>query len=193
MNKLKLILAILISVAFCTTVEVLHQQNHDLVRQVTQQQQELNLTHTQLQQVQHRLAVAEGQLGYLAKNQTPVQVTAYTKVSSPSTHFADGRSVDHVYAVQRHSLPDNAVVYIALSPTAQSRLHAHMHDYIVLIQKRTHRKVVARFVDYMPSEARPVVDVFFADQRQAILWGRRADYYAVNISSVNSPFRSISD
>jgi 3D (Asp-Asp-Asp) domain-containing protein len=189
MNKLKLFLALIISVAFCTTVEVLHKQNHDLVRQVHQQQQELNLTHTQLQQVQSRLAVAEGKLGYLAKNQTPVQVTAYTKVSSPSSHFADGRSVDHAYAVPHHTLPDNAVVYVALSPTAQSHLHAHIHDYIVLIHKHTHQHVIARFVDLMPSESRPVVDVFFADQKQALLWGRRADYYAVNISSLNSPFR----
>ncbi len=190
MNKLKLILALLISVAFCTTVEVLHQQNHALVRQLSQTQQDLNLSQTQLQQVQTRLAVAEGKLGFLEKNQTPVQVTAYTKSSSPNAKFANGRSVEHVYAVPQHTLPENAVVYVALSPAAQSHLHAHMNDLIVLVQKHSHRKTIARFVDIMPGEPRPVVDVFFADERQAWLWGRRTDYTAVNISLVNSPFRS---
>lgn len=194
MNKLKLSVALLISIVFCATVETLHQQNHTLARQLNDKQQELNLTHTQLQQVQSRLAVAEGKLGYLDKNQTPVQVTAYTKVEAPSSHFADGRSVDHVYAVPQHTLPETSIVYVALSPTAQSHLHAHMNDYIVLIHRHSRRKTIARFVDLMPGEQRPVVDVFFADHQQALLWGRKTDYYAVNISSLNSPFRgSISE
>lgn len=189
MNKIKLIVALLIAVVFYSTVEVLHQQNHALFHQLNEKQTELTLSQTQLKQVRIELAAAQNKLGFLDKHQTPVQVTAYTKSSSPNAVFANGRSVERVYAVHQHTLPENAVVYVALSPSAQSRLHARMNDYIVLIHKGTHRKTIARFVDVMPSEPRPVVDVFFSDERQAWIWGRKKDYYAVNISMVNSPFK----
>jgi hypothetical protein len=190
MKNPKLAVALLISIVFVATVETLHQQNHTLVRQLNQKDHELTLTQTQLQQVQTRLAVAENKLGFLDKNQTPVQVTAFTS-SSPSSAFADGRSVAHAYAVPQHTLPEDKVVYVALSTTAQTRLHARMNDFIVLINKRSHRKTLAQFVDVTPAEPRPVVDVLFADERQAWIWGRQTDYYAVNISSANSPFKSV--
>jgi hypothetical protein len=188
MIKTKLAVAILISFAFYATVRVLHRQNHALVRQLNQTTNELSTTKTQLQQVQIRLADAEKKLGFLDKNQTPVQVTAYTKASS-SSMFANGKSVTHAYAVPQHTLPENEVVSVALSPSAQVKLHAHMNDYIVLVHRHSHRKTLAKFVDTMPSEHRDVVDVLFSNDRQAWVWGRKTDYYAVNISSVTSPFK----
>jgi hypothetical protein len=190
MKNLKLGVALLIALALGATIEVLHKQNHALVRQLNEKTTQLSSTQTELQQIKTRLAAAERQLGFLEKNKTLVQVTAYAR-SYQSKVFADGKSITHAYAVPQHVLPEDKVVNIALSPTAQERLHARMNDYIVLIHKRSHRKTLARFVDLMPSEVRPVVDVFFADNRQALLWGRRTDYYAVNISLVNSPFRGV--
>ena len=194
MKKFKLVVALLIPIAFGATVFVLREQNHALVRNFTQKNNELNqelsLTKTELKQVKTRLEVAENKLGFLNNHKAMVEVTAYTKSSSTS-RFADGRSVLRAYAVPEHVLPEDHVVYVALSPTAQARLHAHMHDYLVLAHKGSSKRTIARFVDIMPAEKRPVVDVFFADSRQAFLWGRKRDYYAVNISSNDSPFKGV--
>ena len=189
MKNLKLV-ALLISCVLGGKLWVLHQQNHALVRQLNDQTTQLSHTQTELKQIQARLAVAEKQLGFLDKYKTVVQVTAYTEASS-SSRFADGGSVQRAYAVPQHTLPEDQMVSVALSPTAQGQLHAQMHDYIVLMNRRSHRKTIARFVDTMPNESRPVVDVFFADSRQAFLWGRKTDYYAVNLSASNSPFKGV--
>lgn len=190
MKKLKLAVALLISIVLGGKFWSLHEQNHTLVRQLNDQSKQLSYTQTELKQIQIRLAVAERKLGFLDKYKTSVQVTAYTEASS-SSRFSDGESTEAVYAVPRHTLPEDRIVSVALSPTAQTRLHARLHDYIVLIHKRNHRKTIARFVDIIPNESRPVVDVFFANSQQARQWGRKTDYYAVNISSPNSPFRGV--
>lgn len=190
MEKIKLGAAILIALAFGVTVEVLHEQNHTFARQLNEKTSQLSSTQTELQQIKSRLAAAERQLGFLEKYKITVQVTAYTR-SSQSKVFANGRSVVHAYAVPQRVLPENEIVNVALSPTAQKNLHARMNDYLVLIHKRGNIKTLARFVDLMPDEKRPVVDVFFADTRQAVLWGRKTDYYAANISLLNSPFKGV--
>jgi len=75
------------------------------------------------------------------------------------------------------------------NPTA---CRGSINDYIVLIQKRNHRQTIARFVDVTAAtETRPVVDVYFADAHQAFLWGRQGGFYAVNLSSSDSPFRGV--
>lgn len=192
MKNLKLGVALLITLVFGASLYVLHEQNHALAHQLNEKTNQLSSTQTELRQIKTRLAVAEKQLGFLEKNKTTVQVTAYAR-SSQSKVFANGKSVNYAYAVPQHTLPEDKIVNVALSSTAQTRLHARMNDYLVLIHKRSHRKTLARFVDFMPLEKRPVVDVYFADARQAFLWGRNTDYYAVNISSLNSPFRGIKE
>lgn len=190
MKKLKLAVALLISIVLGGKFWSLHEQNHTLIRQLNDKTTQLSSTQTELKQIQIRLAVAETKLGFLEKYKTAVQVTAYTG-SSSSSRFSDGGNVARVYAVPKHTLPEDRIVSVALSPTAQLKLHARMHDYIVLVHKNSRRKTIARFVDILPNESRPVVDVFFADSQQARVWGRRTDYYAINLSSPTSPFNGV--
>ena len=188
MTNLKLAIALLVPIVFGVTIEVLHQQNHALISQINQKETELTLTKNELKNTQVQLRSAQNQLGFLEKNKQPVQVTAYTKPQN--SKFANGSS--SAYAVPSHTLPEDHMIYVALSPSAQSHLHVHMNDYLVLMQKKSHRKTMAKFVDVTaPYEGRAVVDVLFADQRQAILWGRKNDFYAINISSTNSPFKGV--
>jgi hypothetical protein len=78
---------------------------------------------------------------------------------------------------------------IALSPTAEKKLHAHLNDTILLMSRNRANKHLARFVDRTAqNETRPVVDVLFADAHQARIWGRRS-FYAVDISRPDSPFQ----
>lgn len=190
MKKFKLGVALLIALTFGVTIKVLRDQNHTLVYNLNDKTNQLSFTKNELQQTKIRLILAEKQLGFLEKYKIAVQVTAYTR-SHHSKVFADGKSAIHAYAVPQHTLPENKVVNVALSSTAQKKLHARMNDYLVLIHKRNHRKTLARFVDTIPDEKRPVVDVYFFNNRQAVLWGRKNDYYAVNISSLNSPFKRV--
>lgn len=190
MKKYMLVVALLISIVFGTTVFVLHEQNHVLVSQLNQKDQELSSSKTELQVAKTRLAIAEKKLGFLDQFKTGVQVTAY--VATPDQRFSDGKDVLHAYAVPRHTLPEDKVVNVALSPAAQVKLHAKLNDYIVLIQRRNRRKTIAHFVDITAdTEARPVVDVLFANAGQAILWGRQGGFDAVNLSSLDSPFQGV--
>ena len=117
-------------------------------------------------------------------------MTAY--VAAPDQRFSNGSSVLHAYAVPRHTLPEDRVINVALSPAAQLKLHAKLNDYIVLIQRRNHRKTIAHFVDVTAAtETRPVVDIFFANVNQAVLWGRQGGFDAVNLSRLDSPFRPV--
>lgn len=88
-----------------------------------------------------------------------------------------------------HVSPDDEVLNIALSPTARQSLHARMNDYIVLLDKNQQKVKLARFVDTTAAkEVRPVVDIFFAKQAEALTFGRQ-HYLAVNISAQDSPFQ----
>jgi len=149
------------------------------------QSNELKQTKLQLQQTTQLLANAENKLGYLNRHKTAVQVTAFTVRG----RFANGRKTAHSYAVPNHILPEDKVLNVALSPTAQHNLHARMNDYIVLLDKNQEKARLARFVDTTSAnEHRPVIDVFFAKQEEALSFGRQ-DYLAVNISAYNSPFQ----
>lgn len=192
MKNFKLFLALLIAIAFGTTVSVLHRQNSTLVHQLNQKDTELTQTQTELQQTKHLLKVAQDKLGYLDKYKATVQVTAYamTPAFGDNPQFANGRPVHRAYAVKKHKLPEDAIVNVALSASAQRKLNAKLNDLLVIMDKRGRRKTIARFVDTTaPSETRPVVDVYFADAHQARIWGRHYEYVAVNISAANSPFR----
>jgi hypothetical protein len=112
-------------------------------------------------------------------------VTAFTGQGS----FANGLKTDSSYAVPNHTLPEDKVLSIALSPTAQRNLHARLNDYIVLLDKNQQKTRLARFVDTTSAnELRPVVDVFFARQEEARTFGRQ-HYLAVNVSADDSPFQ----
>jgi hypothetical protein len=193
MKNSKLLVALLISIVFGTTVSVLVHQNRSLAHRLhqrdTQRDEELTRTKTELVQTKKLLALAQQKLGYLDKHKTDVQLTAFTAMPG-STQFASGRSIHHAYAVQKPALPGDAIVNVALSPSARLRLNAKFNDLLVITDKRSHQRTVARFVDTTVStESRSVIDVFFADQRTAQRWGRRHDYVAVNISAADSPFK----
>ncbi len=165
------------------TLRYRHGQNH-LMRTLTAQSNELQQTKLQLQETTHLLANAENKLAFLSQNKTAVQVTAFTGRGS----FASGRKTAESYAVPHHTLPEDKVLNVALSPTARRKLHARMNDYIVLLDRNQQRARLARFVDTTSAnEVRPVIDVYFAKKDDAITFGRQ-DYLAVDISAENSPF-----
>ena len=164
---------------------VRHRHDHDFLKTLTDQGKELEQTKAELQKTKHLLATAENKLGFLTKYKTAVQVTAFTGKGN----FANGTETNQSYAVPKHVLPEGKVLSIALSPAARQNLHANMNDYILLFDKRQQKKVLTRFVDTTsPAELRSVVDVFFADADEARIFGRQ-HYFAVNVSSENSPFK----
>ncbi len=170
------------------TVRYRHEQNHFL-RTLAAQGSELERTKLQLQKTEHLLANAENKLGFLNQHKTEVQVTAFTGQGS----FASGLKTAQSYAVPQHVLPEDKVLNIALSPTARQNLHARMNDYIVLFDKGQQKARLARFVDTTSSnELRPVIDIFFAKQKEALTFGRQ-HFVAVNISLENSPFQEQQD
>jgi hypothetical protein len=181
-----LVVALLISMSVFAVI-----QNRGLLHQLEQKNFQLQQTETELKVTRNLLRDARQKLGFLDKNKAQVQVTAFatTPEFGDDPHFANGRSTRTAYAVRSTTLPEDAVVNIALSAPAQAKLRAKMNDIIVLMDKRGRKKIVARFVDTTaPQETRPVVDVYFASAHQARLWGRHFDYVAVNISAGNSPF-----
>ncbi len=160
-----------------------HEKN-SFLRTLTAQGDELEQTKLQLQKTKHLLANAETKLGFLNQHKMAVQVTAFTGQGS----FASGLKTAQSYAVPQHTLPEDKVLNIALSSTARRNLHARMNDYIVLLDKYQQKTRLARFVDTTSAnELRPVVDIFFAKQGEAVTFGRQR-YLAVNISADDSPF-----
>ena len=74
----------------------------------------------------------------------------------------------------KHTLPPEKVLNVALSPIAERTLHANLNDTIVLMSRNRARTHLARFVDRTAqTETRSVVDVLFADAREARIWGRQ--------------------
>ena len=160
-------------------------EKDSFLRTLAAQGNELEQTKLQLQATTHLLASAQNKLGFLNQYKTAVQVTAYIGQGS----FASGVKTAESYAVPHHTLPEDKVLNIALSPTARRNLHARMNDYIVLLDKKQQKARLARFVDTTSrKELRPVVDVYFAKQAEARIFGRQ-DYLAVNISTQDSPFQ----
>ena len=156
----------------------------ELTAQLQQTQGELAATRVQLED-------ANRKLGFLDASKARVQVTAYalTPEFGPDPVFSNSAPARSAYAVPKHTLPTGKVLNVALSPTAERKLHANLNDTLVLTTRKGGNKYLARFVDRTAQyETRPVVDVLFADAHQARIWGRRT-FYAVNISRPDSPFR----
>lgn len=121
-----------------------------------------------------------------------VQVTAYalTEDFGPDPVFSNNSPARGAYAVPKHRLPSCEILTVALSPTAEQKLHAHLNDTIALISRNRTDTYLATFVDRTAqTETRSVVDILFADAHEARIWGRRS-FYAVDISRPDSPFLS---
>jgi hypothetical protein len=163
-------------------------RNAAVVRQLSDQLQQ---TRSALVDTTVRLAEANKKLAFLESSKARVQVTAYALTGDfgPDPVFSNNTPARSAYAVPRHALPTEKVLNVALSPTAERKLHANLNDTIVLMSRNRTHKHLARFVDRTAqTETRPVVDILFADAHQARIWGRRS-YYAVNISRPDSPFQ----
>lgn len=173
------------SVVVLTNIARYQQDKNYFLNALAAQSNELDWTRFQLENTERLLANEENKLGFLNQHKTSVQVTAFTGQGS----FASGLKTAQSYAVPHHVLPDDKVLNIALSPTARRSLHARMNDYIVLLDKNQQKMKLARFVDTTAAkEIRPVVDIFFAQQAEALTFGRQ-HYLAVNISAQDSPFQ----
>ena len=163
-------------------------QNAAVVRQLGAQ---LEGTKTQLADAMAQLSDANKKLGFLEASKARVQVTAYalTDDFGPDPLFSNNAPARGAYAVPKHSLPAGKVLNVALSPTAERKLHANLNDTIVLMSRNRARKHLARFVDRTAqTETRPVVDILFADAHEARIWGRQS-FYAIDISRLDSPFQ----
>lgn len=184
---LKIALVVLLIVASAVISNNMRYR-HDkkrFLRTITEQGKELQRTKVQLDETKHLLVSAEKKLGFLNNHKTPVQVTAFTGQGS----FANGTETVRAYAVPTHILPSDNILSIALSPLARHNLHARLNDYIVLLDRTGQISRLARFVDTTAAdEIRPVVDVFFARDEDARIFGRQ-QHLAVNISAADSPFR----
>jgi hypothetical protein len=120
-----------------------------------------------------------------------VQVTAYAlnEDFGPDPVFSNNSPAHNAYAVRKHTLPSGNILNVALSPVVEQKLHAHLNDTIVLISINRAHMHLATFVDRTAqTETRPVVDILFADEHEARIWGRRS-FYAVDISRPDSPFQ----
>ena len=152
---------------------------------------QLEGTKTQLADAMARLSDANKKLGFLENSKARVQVTAYALTGDfgPDPVFSNNVPARSAYAVPKHSLPAGKILNVALSPTAERKLHASLNDIIVLMSRNRARKHLARFVDRTAqTETRPVVDILFADAHQARIWGRQS-FFAVDISRPDSPFQ----
>jgi hypothetical protein len=179
-----LALLVIGSAVVANTIRYRHDKNHFL-KTIATQSTELQHTKVQLGATEQLLANAEKKLGFLNQHKTTVQVTAFTGQGK----FANGHETVNAYAVPHHLLPEGEILNIALSPAAQQNLHARLNDYIVLLDAKQQKARLARFVDTTSDkEIRPVVDVFFALEDEARIFGRQ-QFEAINISAKDSPFR----
>ena|SRR5436305_886929 len=183
-------IALLITFVLAITVTLRGYPHGDdeVVRQLREQLQQ---TQAQLAGTATQLADARQKLGFLEASKARVQVTAYalTDDFGPDPVFSNNTPARTAYAVPKHTLPNEKVLNVALSPEAEHKLHANLNDTIVLMSRNRRNKHLARFVDRTAqSETRSVVDILFADAHQARIWGRQP-FYAVDISRSDSPFR----
>ena len=145
----------------------------------------------ELEKARMQLADANQKLAFLDASKTRVQVTAYalTDDFGDNPVFSNNTPARTAYAVPKHTLPSGKILNVALSPTAERKLHARLNDTLVLTTRRSNRQYMARFVDRTAQgETRSVVDVLFADAHQARIWGRQT-FYVADISRPGSPFR----
>ncbi len=191
MTKLNLTMALLITFVLGAGVALRSHENARNTAVVRQLSDQLQQAKTQLAEATAQLSEANKKLGFLEVSKARVQVTAYalTDDFGPDPVFSNNAPARSAYAVPKHTLPAGKILNVALSPTAEQRLHANLNDTIVLISRNCAHKHIARFVDRTAqTETRPVVDVLFADAHEARIWGRRS-FYAVDISRRDSPFQ----
>ncbi len=194
MTMRNLTMALLVTFVLGTSVGLHHSENARnaaVVRQLRQLNDQLQQTKSELVEVTVRLSAANQKLAFLDSSKARVQVTAYALTGDfgPDPVFSNNAPARSAYAVPRHTLPTGKVLNVALSPTAERKLHANLNDTIVLMSRNRTRKHLARFVDRTAqTETRPVVDILFADAHEARIWGRRS-FYAVDISRSDSPFQ----
>jgi hypothetical protein len=181
-------MALLVTLVLAIGIALKGTADRSEVRQLSDQ---LHQKQAELAQANAQLNDANNKLAFLEASKARVQVTAYALTGDfgPDPVFSNNTPARTAYAVPKHTLPAGKVLNIALSPSAERKLHAKLNDTIVLMSKNRKREHLARFVDRTAQdETRPVVDVLFADAHQARIWGRQT-YYAVNISRTDSPFR----
>jgi polysaccharide pyruvyl transferase WcaK-like protein len=186
-----LTIALLVTFVLGTAVGLHHYENVQNAAVVRQLSDQLQQTKSELVDATVRLSEANQKLAFLDSSKARVQVTAYalTDDFGPDPVFSNSAPARSAYAVPKHTLPAGRVLNVALSPTAERKLHANLNDTIVLMSRNRTRKHLARFVDRTAqTEMRPVVDILFADAHEARIWGRRS-FYAVNISRSDSPFQ----
>ena len=191
MTMRNLMMALLISFVLGAGVAFRSHENALNVLVVRRLSDQLAQTKSELMDATVRLSEANKKLGFLESSKARVQVTAYalTDDFGPDPVFSNNAPARSAYAVPKHTLPAEKVLNVALSPTAERKLHANLNDTIVLMSRNRARKHLARFVDRTAqTETRPVVDILFADAHEARIWGRRS-FYAVNISQPDSPFQ----
>ena len=184
-------MALLITFVLGAGVELHRYENVRNAAVVRQLSDQLQQTKSELVEVTARLSDANKKLGFLESAKARVQVTAYalTDDFGPDPVFSNNAPARNAYAVPKHTLPAGEVLNVALSPTAERKLHANLNDTIVLISRNRAHKHLARFVDRTAqTETRPVVDILFADAHEARIWGRRS-FYAVNLSRPDTPFQ----
>ena len=191
MTMRNLTMALLVTFVLGAGVGLHHYENVQNAAVVRQLSDQLQLTKSELVDVTVQLSEANQKLAFLDSSKARVQVTAYalTDDFGPDPVFSNNAPARRAYAVPKHTLPAGKVLNVALSPTAERKLHANLNDTIVLMSRNRTRKHLARFVDRTAqTETRPVVDILFADAHEARIWGRRS-FYAVNISRPDSPFQ----
>ena len=192
MTKRHFAMALLVTFVLAGSITLRSFESHRNVQRVQELTAQLQRTQGELEQTRVQLADANRKLVFLETTKARVQVTAYalTPDFGPDPVFSNNSPARAAYAVPKHTLPTEKVLNVALSPTAERKLHATLNDTIVLTTRRGGKRYVARFVDRTAqNETRPVVDVLFADAHQARIWGRQT-FYAVNISRSDSPFRA---
>lgn len=191
MTMRNLTMALLVTFVLGTAVGLHHYENVQNAAVVRQLSDQLQQTKSELVDATVRLSEANQKLAFLDSSKARVQVTAYalTDDFGPDPVFSNSAPARSAYAVPKHTLPAGRILNVALSPTAERKLHANLNDTIVLMSRNRTRKHLARFVDRTAqTETRPVVDILFADAHEARIWGRRS-FYAVNISRSDSPFQ----
>jgi hypothetical protein len=167
-----------------------HEDAHNAVA-VRQLSDQLEQTKSMLADAMVQLSYANKKLGFLDAAKVRVQVTAYalTDDFGPDPLFANNAPARRAYAVPKHTLPAERILNVALSPVAERKLHANLNDMIVLVPRNRSRQHLARFVDRTPqTETHAVVDILFANDHEARIWGRHL-FYAVDISRPDSPFQ----
>ena len=118
--------ALLITFVLGAGVGLHHYENIRNTAVVRQLSDQLEQTKCELVDATLRLSEANKKLGFLESSKARVQVTAYalTDDFGPDPLFSNNAPARSAYAVPKHTLPAEKVLNVALSPTAERKLHA---------------------------------------------------------------------